>query len=114
MGAASTKKRSRAWKKRSNGDVQPILADDDLAMVVADDDLAMVVADEDLVMVVPDDDLTMVVPDDDLVMVVAPEIPQLGDTTKPIVVEEYIRLVSILRVGIRHSECIGTMKDKKE
>ena len=60
---------------------QPILADDDHAMVVADDDLAMVVA---------------------------PAIPQLGDRTMPIVVEEYIR------VGIRHSERIRLMKEKKE
>mgnify|MGYP000912580875 CR=1 FL=1 len=69
---------------------QPILADDDHAMVVADDDLAMVVAD------------------DDLAMVAAPAIPQLGDRTMPIVVEEYIR------VGIRHSERIRLMKEKKE
>ncbi|XP_040249871.1 uncharacterized protein [Aegilops tauschii subsp. strangulata] len=104
---------------------QPILADDDPAMVVPDDDLAMVVADDDPAMVVPDDDLAMVadddlaivvpnddlamvVPDNDLVMVVAPAIPQLGDRTMPIVVEEYIH------IGIRHSERIRLMKEKKE
>ncbi|KAM3300695.1 hypothetical protein ACQJBY_041617 [Aegilops geniculata] len=85
-----------------------VVADDDLAMVVADDDLAMVVADDDLAMVVADDDLAMVVADDDLAMVAAPAIPQLGDRTMPIVVEEYIR------VGIRHSERIRLMKEKKE
>ncbi|XBJ10311.1 hypothetical protein VPH35_015200 [Triticum aestivum] len=53
-------------------------------------------------------DLAMVVPDNDLVMVVAPAIPQFGDRTMPIVVEEYIR------VGIRHSERIRLMKEKKE
>ena len=73
-----------------------------------DDDLAMVVADDDLAMVVADDDLAMVVADDDLAMVAAPAIPQLGDRTMPIVVEEYIR------VGIRHSERIRLMKEKKE
>ena len=85
-----------------------MVADDDPAMMVADDDLAMVVADNDLAMVVTDDDLAMVVVDDDLAMVVAPAIPQLGDRTMPIVVEEYIR------VGIRHSERIRLMKEKKE
>ena len=68
----------------------------------------MVVADDDLVIVVPNADLMMVVPDDDLAMVVALAIPQLGDRTMPIVVEEYIR------VGIRHSECIRMMKENKE
>nr|XP_045086649.1 B3 domain-containing protein Os03g0212300-like isoform X2 [Aegilops tauschii subsp. strangulata] len=86
----------------------PILANEDPAMVVADDDLAMVVADDDLAIVVPNDDLAIVVPDNDLVMVVAPAIPQLGDRTMPIVIEEYIR------VGIRHSERIRLMKEKKE
>uniref|UniRef100_A0A3B6B3B2 TF-B3 domain-containing protein n=2 Tax=Triticum aestivum TaxID=4565 RepID=A0A3B6B3B2_WHEAT len=85
-----------------------VVADDDPAMLVADDDLAMVVADDDLAMVVADDDLAMVVADDDLAMVAAPTIPQLGDRTMPIVVEEYIR------VGIRHSERIRLMKEKKE
>ncbi|XP_037427904.1 B3 domain-containing protein At3g18960-like isoform X2 [Triticum dicoccoides] len=88
--------------------VQPILADDDLAMVVADDDPAMVVADDELAIVVPDGDFAMVVPNDDLAMVVAQAIPQLGDRTMPIVVEEYIR------VGIRHSERIRRMKENKE
>ncbi|XBI95992.1 hypothetical protein VPH35_032347 [Triticum aestivum] len=82
--------------------------DDDLAMVVADDDPAMVVADDDLAIVVPDTDLAMAVPNNDLAIVVAPAIPQLGDRTMPIVVEEYIR------VGIRHSERIRLMKEKKE
>ncbi|XBI04780.1 hypothetical protein VPH35_133021 [Triticum aestivum] len=82
--------------------------DDDLAMVVANDDPAMVVADDDLAIVVPGANLTMAVPNDDLTMVVAPAIPQLGDKTMPIVVEEYIR------VGIRHSERIRLMKEKKE
>ncbi|XBH65296.1 hypothetical protein VPH35_118915 [Triticum aestivum] len=92
----------------ANDDPAMVVADDDLAMVVADDDPAMVVADDDLAIVVPNDDLAMVVPDNDLVMVVAPAIPQLGDRTMPIVVEEYIR------VGIRHSERIRLMKEKKE
>ncbi|KAM3198080.1 hypothetical protein ACQJBY_073276 [Aegilops geniculata] len=85
-----------------------VVADDDPAMVVADDDLAMVVANDDLAMVVADDDLAMVVADDDLAMVAAPAIPQLGDRTMPIVVEEYIR------VGMRHSERIRLMKEKEE
>ncbi|XBI33799.1 hypothetical protein VPH35_119710 [Triticum aestivum] len=85
-----------------------VVADDDPAMLVADDDLAMVVADDDLAMVVADDDLAMVVADDDLAMVAAPTIPQFGDRTMPIVVEEYIR------IGIRHSERIRLMKEKKE
>ncbi|XBI01470.1 hypothetical protein VPH35_130239 [Triticum aestivum] len=92
----------------ADDDPAMVVADDDLAMVVADDDLAMVVADDDLAMVVADDDLAMVVADDDLAMVAAPTIPQLGDRTMPIVVEEYIR------VGIRHSERIRLMKEKKE
>ena len=85
-----------------------MMADDDPAMAVADDDLAMVVADDDLAMVVANDDHAMVVADDDLAMVEAPAIPQLGYRTIPIVVEEYIR------VGIRHSERIRLMKEKKE
>ncbi|XP_040245041.1 uncharacterized protein [Aegilops tauschii subsp. strangulata] len=91
----------------ADDDPAMVVADDDPAMVVADNDLAMV-ADDDLVIVVPNDDLAMVVPDNDLVMVVAPAIPQLGDRTMPIVVEEYIC------VGIRHSERIRLMKEKKE
>ena len=80
--------------------MQPILSDDDLAMVVGDNGQAMVVADDgqemvvaedDLAMVLPEDGLAMVVvPDNDLVMVVAPMIPQPGDMTMPIVVEDYI------------------------
>ncbi|KAI5017237.1 hypothetical protein ZWY2020_037615 [Hordeum vulgare] len=76
--------------------------------VVADDGLAMVV--------VPDDDLaTVVVPDDDLAMVVVPDdgltmvIPQLGDRTIPIVVEEYIPQPGL---GLRRSKRIRMMKEK--
>ena len=58
--------------------------------------------------ILADDDLAMVVAYDDLVMVAAPAIPQLGDRTMPIVVEEYIR------VGIRHFERIRMMKENKE
>ncbi|KAE8792332.1 B3 domain-containing protein [Hordeum vulgare] len=66
--------------------------------VVADDGLAMVV--------VPDDDLAMVVvPDDGLAMV----IPQLGDRTMPIVVEEYIPQPGL---GLRRSKHIRMMKEK--
>ena len=47
-------------------------------------------------MVVADDDLAMVLPEDGLAMVVVPNndlaIPQLGDMTMPIVVEDYIPL----------------------
>ncbi|XBI03384.1 hypothetical protein VPH35_131806 [Triticum aestivum] len=92
----------------ADDDLAMVVADDDPAMVVADDDPAMVMADDDLAIVVPDADLVMVVPDDDLAMVVAPAIPQLGDRTMPIVVEEYIH------VGIRHSERIRLMKENKE
>ncbi|XBI85176.1 hypothetical protein VPH35_093360 [Triticum aestivum] len=92
----------------ADDDLAMVVADDGPAMVVADDDPAMVVADDDLAIVVPDADLAMVVPNDDLAMVVAPAIPQLGDMTMPIVVEEYIR------IGIRHSKRIRLMKEKKE
>ncbi|XBH55854.1 hypothetical protein VPH35_077841 [Triticum aestivum] len=80
-------------------------AEDDLAMVVADQGQEMVVADHGQEMVVAEDDLAMVVPvlpedglamvvvsDNDLAPVVAPAIPQLGDMTTPIVVEDYIPL----------------------
>ncbi|KAI4976273.1 hypothetical protein ZWY2020_049880 [Hordeum vulgare] len=76
--------------------------------VVADDGLAMVVVPDDALaaVVVPDDDLAMVVvPDDGLTMV----IPQLGDRTMPISVEEYIPQPSL---GLRRSECIRMMKEK--
>ena len=56
---------------------------------------------------VADDDLAMVVPEDGLAMVVAPTIPQLGDMTRPIVVEEYIPLP-------RRSKCIRMMKEKEK
>ncbi|XBI75562.1 hypothetical protein VPH35_068925 [Triticum aestivum] len=92
----------------ADDDLAMVVADNDPAMVVADDDPAMVVANDDLAIVVLDADLAMVVPNDDLAMVVAPAIPQLGDRTMPIVVEEYIR------VGTRHSKSIRLMKEKKE
>ena len=70
---------------------QMVVAEDDVAMMVADDGQEMVVAEDDLAMVLPEDDLAMVVvPDNDLTMVVAPAIPQPGDMTMPIVVEDYI------------------------
>ena len=76
--------------------------------MVDDDGLAMVV--------VPDDDLVMVVvPDDDLAMVVVPDngpamvIPQLGDRTVSIVVEEYIPQPGL---RLRRSKGIGMMKEK--
>ena len=103
-------------KKRSRV-VQPILSDDDLTMVVADDGQEMVVADDgqdmvvaedDLAMVLPEDGLaTVVVPDNDLTMVVAPVIPQPGDMTMPIVVEDYIPLP-------RRSKRIRMMKEKEK
>ena len=86
-------------------------AEDDLALVVADQGQEMVVADhgqemvvaehgqemevaeDDLVMVVPEGGLAMmVVPNNDHAPVVAPVIPQLGDMTTPIEVEDYIPL----------------------
>ena len=84
-----------------------VVADDDLAMVVADDDLTIVVPEDDLTIVVPDDDLGMVVPDDALAMVVATAIPQRGNRTIPIMVEEYIR------IGNHHSMRIRMMKEKE-
>ena len=46
----------------------------------------------------PEDGLAMVVvPDNDLAPVVAPAIPQLGDMTTPIVVEDYIPLPPLPR-----------------
>ena len=78
-------------------------AEDDLALVVADQGQEMVVADHGQEMVVAEDDLAMVVPvlpegglamvvvpDNDHAPVLAPAIPQLGDMTTPIVVEDYI------------------------
>ena len=80
-------------------------AEDDLALVVADQGQEMVVADHGQEMEVAEDDLAMVVPvlpegglamvvvpDNDHAPVVAPAIPQLGDMTTPIVVEDYIPL----------------------
>ena len=70
-----------------------VVAEDDVAMVVANDGKEMVVAEDDLAMVLPEDGLAMVVvPDNDPVMVVVPTIPQSGDMTMPIVVEDYIQL----------------------
>ena len=64
-----------------------VVADHGQEMEVAEDDLAMVVP------VLPEGGLAMVVvPDNDLTMVVAPAIPQPGDMTMPIVVEDYIPL----------------------
>ena len=87
------------------------MSDDDVAMVVADDGQAMVVAGDGQEMVVVDDDLAMVLPEDGLAMVVVPDnalvIPQLGDMTMPIVVEDYIPLP-------RRSRHISMMKEKKE
>ncbi|KAI4971732.1 hypothetical protein ZWY2020_002646 [Hordeum vulgare] len=76
-----------------------VVANDGLAMVVVpDDDLAAVV--------VPDNDLAMVVvPDDGLAMV----IPQLGDRTMPIVLEEYIPQPGL---RLRRSKRIRMMKEK--
>ena len=89
-----------------------VVADHGQEMVVADHGQEMVVAEDDLAMVVPvlpEGGLAMVVvPDNDMTMVVALAIPQPGDMTMPIVVEEYIR------IGIRHSEHIRLMKEKKE
>uniref|UniRef100_A0A8I6Y8W5 TF-B3 domain-containing protein n=1 Tax=Hordeum vulgare subsp. vulgare TaxID=112509 RepID=A0A8I6Y8W5_HORVV len=97
-------------QKEQSGEeeVQPILADDELAMVLPNDDLTIVVPDDDLAMVVRDDGLEMVVPDDGLAMVVVPVIPQLGDMTSPIVVEDYIR------IGIRHCKRIRMLKEKEK
>ena len=73
-----------------------VVADHGQEMVVVDHGQEMVVAEDDLAMVVPvmhEDGLTMVVvPDNDLAPVVALAIPQLGDMTTPIVVEDYIPL----------------------
>ena len=66
-------------------------AEDDLALVVADHGQEMVVADHGQEMVVAEGGLAMVVvPDNSHAPVVAPAIPQLGDMTTPIVVEDYI------------------------
>ncbi|XBH67508.1 hypothetical protein VPH35_095876 [Triticum aestivum] len=71
-----------------------VVADHGQEMVVADHGQEMVVAEDDLAMVVPvlpEGGLAMVVvPDNDHAPVVAPAIPQLGDMTTPIVVEDYI------------------------
>ena len=65
-------------------------------MVVADHGQEMEVAEDDLALVVPEGGLAMVVlPDNDHAPVVAPAIPQLGDMTTPIVVEDYIPLPSL-------------------
>ena len=73
-----------------------VVADQGQEMVVAHHGQEMVVAEDDLAVVVtvlPEDGLAMVVvPDNDLAMVVAPAIPQRGDMTMPIVVEDYIPL----------------------
>src|SRR3954471_18456734 len=70
-----------------------VVADQGQEMVVADHGQEMEVAEDDLAMVVPEGGLAMVVvPDNDHAPVVAPAIPQLGDMTTPIEVEEYIPL----------------------
>ena len=73
-----------------------VVADHGQEMVVADHGQEMVVAEDDLAMVVPvlpEGGLAMVVvPDNDHASVMAPAIPQLGDMTTPIVVEDYIPL----------------------
>ena len=81
------------------------MADHGQEMVVAEDDPAMVVP------VLPEDGLAMVVvPDNDLAMVVAPAIPQPGDMTMPIVVEDYIPLPPLPRCSRR----IRMMKEKEK
>ena len=73
-----------------------VVADQGQEMVVAHHGQEMVVAEDDLAMVVPvlpEGGLAMVVvPNNDHAPVVAPAIPQLGDMTTPIVVEDYIPL----------------------
>ena len=91
-----------------------VVAEDDVAAVVADDGQEMVVAEDDLAMVLPEDVLTMVVvPDNDLAMVVAPAIPQPGDMTMPIVVEDYIPLPPLSRPSrhIRKKKEKGKMEE---
>ena len=88
-----------------------VVAEDDIATVVADDGQEMVVAEDDLAMVLPEDGLAMVVvPDNDHVPVVVPTIPQLGDMTMPIVVEDYIPLPPLPR----RSRCVRMMKEKEK
>ncbi|KAE8797796.1 B3 domain-containing protein [Hordeum vulgare] len=108
-------------ERSGDEEVQPILFDDDLAMVVAHDGPAMVVPDDDLAMVVIEDGLAMGVPDDYLLMVVVPDdglvmvIPQPGDRTMPIVVEEYIPQRGPRPIlGLRRSKRIRMMKEKEK
>ena len=80
-------------------------------MVVADHGQGMEVAEDDLAMVVPEGGLAMVVvPDNDHAPVVAPAIPQPGDMTTPIVVQDYIPLPP----PPRRSRRIRERKEKKE
>ena len=87
-----------------------MVADQGQEMVVADQEQEMVVADHGQEMEVAEDDLAMVVlvllegglamvvvPDNEHAPVVAPAIPQLGDMTTPIVVEDYIPLPPLPR-----------------
>ena len=68
-----------------------VVADQVQEMVVANHGQEMVVADHGQEMVVAEGGLAMVVvPDNYHAPVVAPAIPQLGDMTTPIVVEDYI------------------------
>ncbi|KAI4984450.1 hypothetical protein ZWY2020_017080 [Hordeum vulgare] len=97
--SSSEDEEERSGEEEEQSRDDEVVADDGLAMVVVpDDDLAMVV--------VPHDDLAMVVvPDDGLAMV----IPQLGDRTMPIMVEEYIPQPGL---GLRRSKHIKMMKEK--
>ncbi|KAE8819539.1 b3 domain-containing protein [Hordeum vulgare] len=97
--SSSEDEEERSGEEEEQSRDDEVVSYDGLArVVVPDDDLAMVV--------VPDNDLAMVVvPDDGLAMV----IPQLGDKTMPIVVEEYIPQP---RLGLRRSKRIRMMKEK--
>ena len=78
---------------QAEDDLMLVVADQGQDMVVADHGQEMEVAEDDLAMVVPEGGLAMVVvPDNDHTPVVAPAIPQLGDMTTPIVIEDYIPL----------------------
>ena len=104
--AAARMIRNGVGKKRSREEEQSW--DEE---VQANDGQQMVVAEDDLAMVLPEDGLAMVlVPDNDLAMVVAPAIPQPGDMTMPIVVEDYIPLPPLPR----HSWRIRMRKEKEK
>ncbi|SPT20517.1 unnamed protein product [Triticum aestivum] len=87
------KKDDPDWSAREEEQSGDEELQDDLALVVADQGQEMEVAEDDLAMVVPEGGLVMVVvPDNDHALVVAPAIPQLGNMTTPIQVEDYIPL----------------------